>query len=204
MTDHPAHALKADIASLRDLTEESPAAYARQGVIMVAVGLIFGVVDLCYWAGFAHLLSMPPVIGAWLWAAGLVLFFTAAPLFSRGLPQPAGTAALAIAGAWSGVGISLLAAGLGLIFGGWRLHQPGLVLMIFPIVLFTLYGAAWGVAYAAKRKPWFAWVATGCFAAALATGALMGDPGQWLVMSIGLFVLVAAPGVVILRQARAG
>ena len=45
MTDST-RTLKDDIAFLRDLTEESPSAYARQGVIMVAVGVIFGGVHL--------------------------------------------------------------------------------------------------------------------------------------------------------------
>ena len=99
---------------------------------------------------------------------------------------------------------SLLNWGLSLVFGGLRLHQPNLVLQVFPILLFTLYGAGWGVAYAVKRKAWFAWIVLGCFLAALGSGALMGSPDQWLVLALGLFAFVAAPGAVIVRQARGG
>jgi len=39
-------------------------------------------------------------------------------------------------------------------------------------------------------------------AAAVACGLLMGTPAEWLVLAVGLFALVGAPGVVIVRQAR--
>ena len=201
MTD-PTQSLKDDIAFLRELTQETSAPFAREAAVMIAVGLIFGVVDLLYWLVFAHLLSVPVSVSFWFWVIGLLLFITCVSLANRNRPAPRGVAARTIAAAWGGIGVSLTAAGIGLILGGWRLSQPDLVLWVFPIMLFTLYGAAWSVAFAAKRRAGFGFVAAGCFAVAVAEGALMSSPGQWLVMSIGLFVLVAVPGVVILRQSR--
>ena len=69
-------------------------------------------------------------------------------------------------------------------------------------MMFSLYGAAWSVAYAVKRMTWFAWVSTGCFLAAIAEGLLYKSPHQWLVLSIGLFLLVGLPGLAILKKAR--
>lgn len=200
----PTQTLKDDLAFLRELTREDGAGFAREGTIMVLVGVIFGLIGLVYWTifrGWAH----PPVwFPQWLWAAGLLVFFAVGHALTRRLPAPTGAAARAMAAAWSGIGVSLTAAGLGLVFGGLRLHQPTLVLQVFPILLFTLYGAGWGVAYAVKRKAWFAWIVLGCFLAALGSGALMGSPDQWLVLALGLFAFVAAPGAVIVRQARGG
>ena len=202
MTDQM-QTLKDDLAFLRGLTEDSGAGFAREAVIMIGVGVIFGIVDLLYWLGFSGWLPVPRQVGAWFWVAGLVVFFVSMPIARRRLPAPTGAAARAMAAAWSGIGISLTAAGIGLLLGAWRMGLPNLVLWVFPIVLFTLYGAAWGVAWAAKRTAWFALAALGCFAAAVAEGALMGDAGQWLVSSLGLFVLVAVPGFAIMRAARA-
>ncbi len=198
----PGQTLREDIAFLRGLADDSGRSLERDGAILIGVGLIFGVVDLVYWLMFAGLLQAPRPLGAWLWVAGLVLFFTALPVATRKMPRPTGATARAESTALGGVGIALAAAGVGLLLGAWRLGQMELVLWIFPIVLFTLYGAGWSVAFAVERRGWYAWVATGCFAAAVATGALMGSPHEWLVLSIGLFVLVALPGLAILRRAR--
>jgi hypothetical protein len=107
-----------------------------------------------------------------------------------------------VSATWSGVGTGITVAGLALGLGAWRLQQPSLVLWTFPLVLFTLYGAAWGVAFAVTRRTWFALVAGGCFVATLACGAFMGRPEEWMVLSLGLFVLVAAPGYAMVRGAR--
>ena len=194
--------VKDDLAFLRGLTEDSGAGFAREAAVMILVGVIFGIIDLVYWLVFTGRIPVTPRMSTWFWIIGLILFFASLPVIRNRLPAPTGAAARATAAAWGGIGVSLTAAGLALILGAWRTGLPGLVLWVFPIVLFTLYGAAWGVAFSAKRKVWFAAVALSCFAAAIAEGALMGSPGQWLVLSIGLFALVAAPGFVILRQAR--
>ena len=86
--------------------------------------------------------------------------------------------------------------------GGARVGNAHLVLWIFPVILFTLYGAAWGVAWVVKRRQWLFNVAVGCFFAAGAEGLLVSSPYQWLVLAAGLLLLVALPGAVILRQSR--
>jgi hypothetical protein len=123
-------------------------------------------------------------------------------LAKRRLPPATGAAARALSNAWNGVGVALTAGGLGLFAAGWRQHDASFVLATFPILLFSLYGAAWGVAFAVKRLNWFAWISAGCFAAAIAEGLLYKSPHQWLVLSIGLFLLVGLPGLVILKKAR--
>jgi hypothetical protein len=201
----PTQALRDDIAFLRELTQDTGASLARQGALMAGIGVIFGLQSAFYWALYEHWLPGLRAAGYWVWIAAVALFFVTMPFVVRRFPARATSApSRAVAAAWGGIGVSMMAACMGLLIGSWRAGLHELVLWIFPIVLFTLYGAAWGVAYAVKRRAWFAWVAIGCFAAAMAEGVLVARPEQWAVLSAGLLLLVAAPGFAILRQAQAG
>jgi hypothetical protein len=200
MTD--TQSLKDDLAFLRDLTQDGGKGLARDGFALAMVGLVFGLVTLVYWLVFWGPLANVRPLAFWLWIVAIVATIATSAIVRRRLPPPAGAAARALSVAWSGVGVSLLAGGLGLLAAGWRLHDATFVLATFPILLFSLYGGAWGVAYAVKRLSWFAWVSAGCFAAAIAEVLLYQSPHQWLVLSAGLFLLVGLPGLVILKQAR--
>lgn len=200
MTD--TQSLKDDLAFLRSLTQDGGKGLARDGFALATVGLLFGVVTFVYWLIFWGPLFAARSVGIWLWVAGVALMIVVMSLAKRQLPPSAGAAARAMSMAWNGVGVSMTAGGLGLLAAGWRLHDGAFVLATFPILLFALYGAAWGVAFAALRLNWFAWVSSGCFIAAIAEGLLYRTPHQWLVLSIGLFALVGLPGVVIFKKAR--
>jgi hypothetical protein len=201
MTD--TQGLKDDLAFLRDLTQDSGRGLARDGFALATVGLVFGVVTLIYWLIYWGPLASARIVGWGLWIAGVAVMIGALLIAKPRLPPATGAASRALSNAWNGVGVANTAGGLGLLAAGWRLHDATFVLATFPILLFSLYGAAWSVAYAVKRMSWFAWVSTGCFAAAIAEGLLYKSPHQWLVLSIGLFLLVGLPGLAILKKARA-
>jgi hypothetical protein len=194
--------LKDDLAFLRDLTQDSGKGLARDGFALAAVGGTFGVVTLIYWLMYWGPLSGALSIGWGLWLGGVVVMVGAILIANRRLPPATGAASRALSNAWGGVGVANTAGGLGLLAAGWRMHDATFVLTTFPILLFSLYGAAWSVAYTVKRLSWFAWVSTGCFAAAIAEGLLYRSPHQWLVLSVGLFLLVGLPGLVILKKAQ--
>lgn len=201
MTD--TQGLKDDLAFLRDLTQDSGKGLARDGLALAIVGLVFGVVTLIYWLIYWGPLAALWRIGWGLWVVGIVVMIGALQIAKPRLPPATGAAARALSNAWNGVGIANTAGGLGLLAAGWRMHDATFVLATFPILLFALYGAAWSVAFAAKRLSWFAWISAGCFAAAIAEGLLYRSPHEWLVLSIGLFLLVGLPGLVILKKAKA-
>jgi hypothetical protein len=201
MTDDHA-SLRDDIAFLRDLARDDGSDLAREGTNMIVVGLVFGAVTFIYWLFFAGYIAPPTALVPWLWAAGVGIMILVTLLLNRGVPRASGAASRALGAALGGTGVSLLAPCLGLMLGGARLGNAHLVLWIFPVILFTLYGAAWGVAWVVKRRQWLFNVAVGCAATAFAEGALASSPHQWLVLAVGLLLLVALPGAVILRQSR--
>jgi hypothetical protein len=193
--------LKDDIAFIRSLTEESGHSLARAGAVLAAAGVIFGICALQYWLIFAGMLEVPSPWRAWLWVVEAVLFFAAVAAITRGTPA-SGQAARVAHAAGACVGIGAVASGIALALGSHRLAAPWLPAGVLPLILFTLYGSAWAVAFAILRKPAFAIVASACFLAAVLCGALLGSPAEWLVLSIGLFGLVALPGIMMWRQAR--
>jgi hypothetical protein len=202
MTDSN-QAIRDDLAFLRSLADEGGSGLARTGAALITVGLIFGVICAVYWAVFSGRLPMADALSTWLWAGGVVLMLAIMSMANRRLPAPRGAGSRALAAAWGGTGVSLTVTGAALGLGGWRTGNPHLVLEVFPVLLFAFYGAAWSVAFAARRRAWCALVAAGCMAASIGEGALMGAPEQWLLLSAGLFGLVAAPGFAILRLSRA-
>jgi hypothetical protein len=201
MTD--TRSLKDDLAFLQGLAQDGGKGLARDGFALAAIGLTFGGVCLVYWLVFSGPLAGARLLAPWLWVIAFAIDVVLVELAKRRLPPATGAAARALSAAWNGVGVSLAAGGLGLSAAAWRLHDAAFVLATFPILLFSLYGAAWGVAYAVKRLGWFAWVGAGCFAAAIAEGLLYRSPHQWLVLSAGLVLLVGLPGLAILKKARA-
>jgi hypothetical protein len=201
MTD--TQGLKDDLAFLRGLAQDNGASLARDGFFLAVIGLLFGLIDAVYWLIFWGPLAGAMPLANWLWVAGVAAMVLAIEIGKRRLPAPTAAAARAMSSAWAGVGVALTSGGLGLLAAGWRLHDGAFVLATFPILLFALYGAAWSVAFAVKRLSWFAWISAGCFVAAIAEGLLYRSPHQWLALSIGLFLLVGLPGLVILKKAKA-
>jgi hypothetical protein len=194
--------LKADIAFMRALTDDGGNALALSGAILVVVGVAFGFVNVQYWLVYAQILELSRAWMPWLWVEGVVVAVVAIPLVSRRFPTTPSAASRGMLAAWSAVGIGITVASVALAMGGARVGIPNFIPAVFPIVLFTLYGAAWWVAFAVKRHTWFALVAGACFAAAIASGWLMGTAQEWLVLALGLFLLVALPGFAIVRKAR--
>ncbi len=191
--------LKDDIAFIRALTEDGGSAMTRDAALLAAAGTIFGVTTFLYWLVFAGFLALPG--GDWLWIAASALFVVVMLIIRRGDARR-GIATRAMQAAWAGVGGGIIVAGVALAVAAARLDLPVLAVGVFPIVLFTLYGAAWGVAAAVMRRGWVVLIAGGCFAAAVACGWVLGTPAEWLVLSGGLFVLVALPGTFIAWQLR--
>lgn len=200
----PMDDVREDIAFLRAVVEDHDSTMALDGAILTAAGIIFGCVNLFYWSIAAGVLTVPTAWIPWAWVVGVLVFVPVVLLLHRQFPKPSGPASRAMRAAWQGVGTAITVAVIAFGLGAWRLQMPSFVLWAFPVVLLTLYGAAWSLAFAVRRRFAFALVAAGCYAVALACGFFAGQPEEWLVLSLGLFTLVAAPGFALVHQARTG
>ena len=198
-------AIRDDAAFLRALAQGGVEGSARDAAILLAVGVIFGLVALEYWLIESGLLRVSGMLRAWLWLDGLIPFLIVMGLISRKYRgQAPGAATRGLSAAWGGVGAAHVLGAIALAIGGRRLGLPLLAPWVFPLVLFTLFGSAWSVAFAVRRRRAFAFNAAASYLAALLCGVFMGRPEEWLVLAGGLFLLVAAPGAGMLRaSARA-
>jgi hypothetical protein len=167
--------LKNDIEFMRSLTHDSSGAVQRDGHLLIAVGLIFGLICLFYWLMFRIEFGALPNWMKWAWITGPIALI---------------------------VFVAVTVAVIALTVGAWRLGLPQLVTQTFPVVLFTLYGSAWSLVFAIKLHTQQGCIALGCFAGAILCGVFMGMPEEWLVLASGLFLLVALPGALMVRQAR--
>ena len=76
--------------------------------------------------------------------------------------------------------------------------------LLYPCLVFIIQGAAWGVAYALRRRAWLGLVALGWSAAAVVMAFFIGSPTYALIASLSMFVLMFAPGAAMLLLSRKG
>lgn len=150
--------LREDVAFLRELAGESE--LRREGAVLSAIGAVFACVDLTYWAYSAGYVPLPGALAHLPWIAGVALVFLCLTFIKASIPRVPSAAARAIGAASASVGIGVTTALLSLIAAGFSLRQPIVVTSIFPVFVLVLYGVAWIVAYAVKRRPWLALVTT--------------------------------------------
>ncbi len=198
-----------DLAFLRGLAEDSRPMLRPLGAVLVIGGVVHGLSALRFWAVGQGWIGWPEPLRPWMGLDGLalqVLVMVAAALIwpgvmrlPRGTSSPAGRAAR---GAVNALAWALCAALFGLLIASRRLANPELLSAGLPIVLFALAAATWQVVNAVYRRAWAlsAAVASALFAAAL--GLAAGTPVGAVVLAVGLFSCVAAPGVAMMRQSR--
>lgn len=198
------HSLRDDIAFMRALAEEGRQSPLLGGSVLAAAGLIFGTAN-----GLGLLLqathARPP---AWMSAAlplgALALFMGALALIRRriaGRPGAGSPANRATAAAWRGIGWAILVLVSGLLLAAWRLGDWRLV-MCLPILVFALYGAGFHIAARMSRQAWLSLVSWASYGASLGGAALVDRPlAANALFTAGLFLLVALPGVALMRQA---
>jgi hypothetical protein len=196
--------LKDNVAFLRALAEGDTTGVAREGAILVAVGVIFSLVAVQYWAIESGLFTVSPLVSTWLWLDGLFPFLICSAVISAKFrAHPSGATSRALAATWKGVGTAFIVADIALYAASRELGIPLLVKWIFPLVVFALIGGAWGVAFAVRRRGPFGLLAGGNFAAAILCGIVIGRPQEWLVLAGGLIFLVAVPaGVMLVARPR--
>jgi hypothetical protein len=203
-TEDPA----ADIAWMRRVAEEGAQAPMQGASILFGAGLIFGLGSLGHWAVASGLagLDMPAVNVIWLGATALFLIMLVVSLTRLGRAGGVQTSANRASGtAWASVGWGIFALSASMSVLTLRLGGDAamVALALMPSMIMVFYGSGWAVTAAMQRSKPLWTLAIASFAAAPLLAALVGQAEQYLAYAAALFLLMALPGWMLMRQARA-
>jgi hypothetical protein len=196
-----------DIAWLRQLAEENGTGPMRGASILLAAGLIYGVTSLVHWAHMTGLiLPQYAVAGVeWLIATGifLVVCFTISIRLRRAGGVRTG-AQRAIGTIWSAVGWGIFA-----LFGSMSMvsirlgaDQDGMIFWLVPSIVMVFYGMGWAVTAAMLKSRPLLLLAVGSFVSAPVMGLFAGSAAIYLAYAAALFLLMAVPGFLLMRQSK--
>lgn len=198
-----------DIAWMRQLAEEGGRTPMRGASILFAAGLIYGAASLAHWAIEAGLIAqVGPAMGlVWLIATGLFLAVAIAVNVRLGRNGGVRTGAgRAVGAVWSGVGYGIFALFAAISVVGYRLGGDAAVvsLALVPSIIMVFYGVGWGVTAAMQKSKPLGWLSLASLAAAPLLALLTGQPEQYLAYAAALFLLMALPGLLLMRGAGRG
>ena len=207
MTDHnedPA----ADIAWMRRLAEEGAGAPMQGASILMFAGLIYGTASLFHWAQISSLIDIPGLVEGVIWLIATGVFFVVLAVVIARLRRKGGvvTAGNRASGTtWSALGWGIFALFTSLAVLGLRLGEDAamLALALTPSVIMVFYGIGWAVSATMYRSRPLWWLAAGSFVAAPLLAMLADQDAQYLAYAGALFLLMALPGWLLMRQARA-
>ncbi|MBU1541072.1 MAG: hypothetical protein KKC29_11385 [Alphaproteobacteria bacterium] len=203
-TEDPA----ADIAWMRRLAEEGAQAPMRGNSLLMFGGLLYGIASLFHWGIIVDLvpLGADQVWIGWV-AATLAYWVILAITIPRLRRAGVSTTANRAAGiAWSGMGWGIFAMFVAMSVLGWRLADEAALNAIFaliPSIIMVFYGVGWAV-HAEMQRSRSLWVLSlSSFAAAPVLALFADQAEQYLAYAAALFLLMALPGWLLMRQARA-
>ena len=203
-TEDPA----ADIAWMRRLAEEGAQAPMQGASILFGAGLIYGLGSLGHWAVASGLAGLEMDAVNWIWLAATALFILLLVAVLTRLSRAGGvqTSANRASGtAWASVGWGIFALSISMAVLSWRLGGDAamVALALMPSMIMVFYGSGWAVTAAMQRSKPLWTLAIASFAAAPLLAALVGQAEQYLAYAAALFLLMALPGWMLMRQARA-
>lgn len=197
----------ADIAWMRKLAEEGATAPFRGASILMAAGLIYGIASVLHWTVVSGLVALPPVAFSSVWGVAGLLFlgFIFVVRMRQRRTEGVVTSANRAAGVvWTGVGIGIFFFGFSMGAVGFRSGSTvvaSALLALIPSVIMVFYGVGWAVTAAMQKSRPLWWLAVASFIAAPLLGLLAGQQIQFLAYAAALFLLMALPGWMLMRQA---
>jgi hypothetical protein len=200
MTDQDA--VRNDIAFMRALAEEGRNGAPIGGSILVASGLCFGAASLAVWIAATWRLIHSNLGFSAIWMVAMAVFMAYLFIGKATQGQKLSGSSRAFGVAWSGAGGSIFFVGLSLVVMAVHGKDPYVGNAFLPFIL-AIYGSAWFVAAALTRARWLYAVAFGAFGMAVVVAWFASEGVMlYLVYALSLYGLAAAPGVVLIRQAR--
>lgn len=202
MTRDQVQSVHDDIAYMKALAQEGRQAPLLGGSILIAAGLIFGLASIVAYGIDSGILNVPPVVHAYLWGgAGLIFFVVLMLQIRRTGSRPGANSVVNRAGGagWMGVGLATFVMALAMTVVSWKTGSD-IAYMIFPSLIFALYGSGWAVSATMSDQKWQWKLAIGCWIAAPLIAFLTGSPLMWLGYAAGLVLFAFVPGVLLVRQ----
>lgn len=208
MTTRPETAsAHADLAFLRSIVEGGGRPPMTLAICYLAGGLLYGLQCLFHMGQATGLIRWPDLANL-AFVVGITLAFlsilTWAILRDRktGGANRGTAATRTINAAFSATGLANAAVIIVFAVGAIR-DQDFAVWLYYAAIVFALQAAAWYMAWTLKRQGWMLGTALGGWATAVALGVLVREPLWYLgVCTVALFLLFAAPGWIMYRQAR--
>jgi hypothetical protein len=193
--------IRDDLSFMRSLMEDDGSVQRACGVGLLVAGSVFGLAMLRAFALDSGWLHWPEALRPLLpWDTPVLFFLILLPVLAsqrkaRGAHAVAAISATsrAVWASWAAVGVGCAVSAVSLSIAG--MHAAG-------SLAFTFWGSGWFIAAAAYRRATFAMVALGCYLTSLGAGLVSGGPYEALLMALGLWGLVALPGLMVLKQAR--
>lgn len=202
VTERDMQAIRDDLAYLRALAAEGRTAPLFGGSILLAAGVLFGLAALVHGLVLAGYLRAggEVVLGAWI-AAGVLFGATIFVIKRRLDHRPgAGTSANRAFGVvWGALGYAMFAIIVAIAIAAWRLDQPQ-IMGLLCCAIFAMYGAGWSVGAQLGSQKWLWFVALGSLAAAVALAFRIDNRDVLIWYAGALFLLVALPGALLMRQ----
>lgn len=205
MKDNAARALD-DLAFVRALVSEGGHVQASLGKALLAGGLCFGGQCAAFWAVMIAGWKAPGGVMLAISVLPSVLFIVLVVRISWGDRKNSelGVGTRALNAAFGGSGLAALTTAL--IFGYLAARERSMLIWMFhPLMVCVVQGTVWYIAFAIRRRGWFALVSAGWFGSAL-LGALTLGRDAWFVFVLGmaLFLLMALPGWILMRGGARG
>jgi hypothetical protein len=197
-----------DIAFLRSLVGDDENVQATAfGKAYFAGGLIYGGQMLGHAALGLKLLPDTPAVNLTVGLGPTLVFVPVLIWIIRSGQRSAirGAVGRAIAAVFASVGLANLF--LIAVIGAVALSQHSLVVwLIYPCTVFVLQGMAWLFAYMMRRRGWYALVAAGWFVCGVAMALTVSTATAWFIVfaGLGLWLCMALPGWIMMRNARQG
>lgn len=193
-----------DLAFMRSLVEAGNARNAMAGgAAFVAAGAIYGLQCLVQWAGATGLIPMSRT--GWVvstFAPSLVLLAWMCWFFwrERNVNHPRVTRA--INAAFTALGSTNLV--ILIVVGMLATRKQSLEIWeLYGCIVFALQGSGWLIAYLLRKQIWLLAVGLGWFASAIVSSYYIGTTTYILICAVSLFGLMALPGFIMMRLARA-
>lgn len=198
-----------DIAWMRRLAEEGGQAPMRGAATLMAAGVIYGTAGLLHWAVMADIVTVPAAAFNLLWPGATAVFLTVLAIVSLRMRDDGSVRTTANRGAgaaWAAVGWGIFALFTSLAVIGSRFADAAAVnilLSLVPSVIMVFYGLGWSVTATLQRSRPLGVLALASFLAAPLLALMAGMAVQYLAYAAALFGLMALPGFLLMRAAKA-